>query len=110
MLLRWDPVQLPAEADQRAGGPADVPDPLQQPAPAAQRPGSSQMPIACSTSARRPALQRLNARYPSSSRSSVVAEPIGRRKIPRTAQPSMGCGLGIDLPAPVTTPGTGERR
>jgi hypothetical protein len=36
----WDPVQLPAEADQRAGGPADVPDPLQQPAPAAQRPGS----------------------------------------------------------------------
>jgi hypothetical protein len=62
MLLRRDPVQLPAEADQRAGGPADVPDPLQQPPPAAQRPGSSQMPIACTTSARRPALQRLNAR------------------------------------------------
>jgi hypothetical protein len=78
-------VQRPAEADQRAGDPADVPDPLQQPAPAAQRPGSSQMPIACSTSARRSALQRLNARRPSLRRSSVVAAPIERRKIPRTA-------------------------
>jgi hypothetical protein len=43
-FFRWDRVPLPAEADQRAGGPVDVPDPLQQPAPAAQRPGSSQRP------------------------------------------------------------------
>jgi hypothetical protein len=110
MLLQVDPVQLPVEADQRAGGPADTPDPLQQPAPAAQRPGSSQMPIACSTSARRPALQRLNARCPSPSRSSVVAEPIGRRKLPRTAPAEHGLRMGIGLPAPVTTPGTDERQ
>jgi hypothetical protein len=68
-------VQLPAEADQRAGGPVDVPDPLQQPAPAAQRPAVARCPIACSTSARRSAWQRLNARCPSLSRSSVERFP-----------------------------------
>jgi hypothetical protein len=38
-----NPVQPAAQADQRAGGPVDVPDPVQQPAPAAQRPGIGQM-------------------------------------------------------------------
>jgi hypothetical protein len=32
-----------AEADQRAGGPVDIPDPVQQPPPAAQRPGVGQV-------------------------------------------------------------------
>jgi hypothetical protein len=36
-------VQPTAEADQRAGGPVDVPDAVQQPAPAAQRPGVGQV-------------------------------------------------------------------
>jgi hypothetical protein len=62
--FRWDRLPLPAEADQRAGGPVDVPDPLQQPAPAAQRPAVARGPIACSTCARRSAWQRLNARCP----------------------------------------------
>ncbi len=34
---RGYPVDPPAEADERAGGPVDVPEPVQQPAPAAQR-------------------------------------------------------------------------
>ena len=68
-------MQLPAEADQRAGNPANVPDPLQQPAPAAQRPAVTRCPIACSTSARRSAWQRLNARCLSLSRSSVERFP-----------------------------------
>src|SRR6266536_110175 len=38
------PVQPPAEADERGGGPVDVPDPVQQPAPAAQRPGVGKVP------------------------------------------------------------------
>src|SRR6266498_2461301 len=39
-----DPVEPPAEADERASRPVDIPDPVQQPAPAAQRPGVGQMP------------------------------------------------------------------
>jgi hypothetical protein len=90
MLFRWDRAQLPAEADQRAGGPVDVPDPLQQPAPAAQRQAVARCPIACSTSARRSGWQRLNARCPSLRRSSV-------ERFPERPQPSMGCGVGICL-------------
>jgi hypothetical protein len=37
-------VEPAAEADQRGGGPEDIPGPVQQAAPAAQRPGSGQMP------------------------------------------------------------------
>src|SRR5215207_7064826 len=36
-------VQPAAEADERAGGPVDVPDAVQQPPPAAQRPGVGQV-------------------------------------------------------------------
>jgi hypothetical protein len=37
VLSCGDPVQPAAEADERAGGPEDVPDAVQQPPPAAQR-------------------------------------------------------------------------
>jgi hypothetical protein len=40
---RRDPVQPPTQADQRAGGPEDIPDPIQQPPPAGQRPRVRQM-------------------------------------------------------------------
>jgi hypothetical protein len=75
MLLQVDPVQLPAEADQRTGGPADVPDPLQQPAPAAQRPGSSQMPDRLLHQRPQARLAAVDARCPSLSRSSVERFP-----------------------------------
>ena len=71
-------MRRPAEADQRAGDPADVPDPLQQPAPAAQRPGSSQMPD-------RLLHQRPQVGLAAVERPLSVAAPIERRKIPRTA-------------------------
>jgi hypothetical protein len=43
LLSCGDSVPPAAEADQRAGGPVDVPHAVQQPAPAAQRPGVGQM-------------------------------------------------------------------
>ena len=91
MLLQWDPVQLPAEADQRAGNPVDVPDPLQQPAPAAQRPGSSQMPD-------RLLHQRPQVRLAAVERPLPVAAPIEHRTIPRTAPAEHGLWIR-DLPS-----------
>ena len=45
MLLSCrDAVDPSAEADERRGGPVDVPDPVQQATPAPQRPGVGQMP------------------------------------------------------------------
>jgi len=44
MLSDGDPMEPPAETDQRGGGAEDVTDPDQQATPAAQRPGACQMP------------------------------------------------------------------
>src|SRR6266508_5341989 len=41
---RRDSVEPPAQANEDASGPVDIPNPIQQPTPATQRPGVSQMP------------------------------------------------------------------
>ena len=103
-FFRWDRVQLPAEADQRAPATRQT-SRTRSSSPRRRRSAQAvaRCPIACSTSARRSAWPRLNARCPSLSRSSV-------ERFPERPPPSMGCGLGICLPTPVTTPATGERR
>jgi hypothetical protein len=71
-------VEPAAQADQRAGGPEDVPDPVQQLTPAAQRPGVGQLRDRLfHQRARSPACTRLNARCPSVSWSRVLRSPTG---------------------------------
>jgi hypothetical protein len=63
MLFMWgDSVQPAAEADERAGGAEDVPDSVQQARQRRSAQALARCPIDCSTSARSPAWQRLNAR------------------------------------------------
>ena len=78
-----DPVQPAAEADQRRGGPVDIPDPVQQAPPARSAQALARCPIDCSTSARSPACRRLNARCPSLGRSLVRRSPTGACQCPR---------------------------
>src|SRR6266498_4492012 len=64
-----DPVQPPAQANEDAGGPVDVPDPVQQPPPATQRPRVGQMPD-------RLLHQRAQPRLHAVERPLRVAEPV----------------------------------
>src|SRR6266536_274606 len=88
VLSCGDSVQPAAEADQRAGGPVDVPDAVQQPAPAAQRPGVGQVGDGLLHQRAQPRLQ-------------AVERPL------RVAEPVLGAAVpdrGVPVPAALGQP------
>src|SRR6266511_1545607 len=80
VLSCGDSVQPAAEADQRAGGPVDVPDAVQQPAPAAQRPGVGQVGDGLLHQRAQPRLQAVE-------RPLRVAEPVLGAAVPDRGVP-----------------------
>src|SRR6266540_6818903 len=88
-----DPVQPPAQANEDAGGPVDVPDPVQQPPPATQRPRVGQMPD-------RLLHQRAQPRLHAVERPLLVAEPVFGPAVPDRRVP-VRTGLGHAPKPPV---------
>ena len=88
-LSRGDPVQPAAKADQRAGGPEDLPDAYSSPHQRRSDQALARWPIDCSTDARSPACRRLHLRWASVSRVDGAAVPDrGVPVLARLGQPA----------------------
>jgi hypothetical protein len=81
----WDSVQPAAKADERAGGPVDVPDAVQQPPPAAQRPGVGQVGDRLLHQRAQPCMATVER--PLRDGQPVFGAPIPDRRMPVLARP-----------------------
>jgi hypothetical protein len=79
-------VEPAAEADQRGGGPEDIPGPVQQAAPAAQRPGSGQMPDRLLHQGAQPGLATVVGAFGGGAL--ISGAPVAGRRVP--VRPSLG--------------------